>query len=289
MHGLTPRQQEILSFISRRIEEQGYPPTIREIGEEMGIRSTNGVNDHLKALERKGYLRREGLKSRALRPVSIPSLDDLHEEAARRRDPTPKIGGFEARIDADPDIEPIMAPRQDAREAGAAGPERIDSNSADAGRSRPSSSGPGANVVSALIPSHTESVAIRVLGRVAAGSPILADEHAEATVHVDRFFVGSAPSDQLYALRVSGDSMIDAGIFDGDYIFVRKQLEAHRGDIVVAMIDGEATVKRYEPDGDVIRFIPENASMDPIVVRRSDFRSTSLLGVVVGVYRKFSP
>ncbi|MEM1023830.1 MAG: transcriptional repressor LexA [Myxococcota bacterium] len=221
MQGLTRRQEQILQFITQRIEEQGYPPTIREIGEEMGIRSTNGVNDHLKALERKGALVRDGLKSRALRPVDVETSSPIRGE-----------------------------------------------------------------VTSAVIPGQGDTVGVPVLGRVAAGAPILADENPEATVYVDRFFVGPTRDDQLYALRVSGDSMIEAGIHDGDYIFVRKQLQARRGDIVVAMIDGEATVKRYEPDGDVIRFVPENASMEPIVVRKSDFRATSLLGIVVGVYRK---
>lgn len=221
MQGLTDRQREILDFISRRIEEQGYPPTIREIGEVMGIRSTNGVNDHLKALERKGFLKREGLKSRALRPVSAPE-DEVAEAT------------------------------------------------------------PPDNVV----PFTGKMLAIPVLGRVAAGAPILADENVEATVHVDSFFLGTQAADRVFALRVSGESMIDAGIYDGDYIFVRKQLEARAGQIVVAMIDGEATVKRYQPEGDVIRLVPENSTMKPIVVRKQDFRSTSILGIVCGVYRR---
>lgn len=225
MQGLTERQRQILEFISKRIGEQGYPPTIREIGEEMGIRSTNGVNDHLKALERKGFLKREVLKSRALRPVGTQS-----ESSA------PATG----------------------------------------------------NVIPAVVPISSETIAVPVLGRVAAGSPILADEHIEATVHVDSFFLGNAGRDRVFALRVTGESMIEAGIFDGDYIFVKKQIEARSGDIVVAMIDGEATVKRYQPQGDVIRFLPENSAMKPIVVRREDFRSTSILGIVCGVYRRLS-
>ena len=194
----------------------------------MGIKSTNGVNDHLKALERKGYLKREGLKSRALRPVHMPA------------------------------------------------------RSGDAGRAPVDG-----NVVSAVIPESGSTIAVSILGRVAAGAPILADENPEATVHIDSFFLGNrGGGEKIFALRVTGDSMIDAGILDRDYIFVRKQIEANRGDIVVAMIDGEATVKRYEPKGDVIHFVPENASMEPIVVRRSDFRNTSILGIVVGVYRQ---
>jgi repressor LexA len=90
----------------------------------------------------------------------------------------------------------------------------------------------------------------------------------------------------VFALRVKGDSMIEDGIFDGDYIFVRKQLQANRGDIVVAMINDEATVKRYYPEGDTIRFQPANAAMQPIIVRKRDFKTVNIIGLVVGVYRK---
>jgi len=199
---ITRRQQQVLDFINNWIMERGYPPTMREIGEEMGISSTNGVNDHLKALERKGFLARDDMKSRALRPVA----------------------------------------------------------------------GSG------------QWLEVPIVGCVAAGSPMLAVENIEETVRVDRFFVG--PSREVFALKVSGESMIEDAIFDGDYIFVRKQITAERGDIVVAMIDGEATVKRFYPEGDRIRFQPGNATMQPIYVSREDFRSVDLLGVVVGVFRK---
>ncbi|MDX2021497.1 MAG: transcriptional repressor LexA [Deltaproteobacteria bacterium] len=204
---LTDRQREILDFISQSIEGRGYPPTLREIGSHFGIRSTNGVNDHLRALEKKGYLQREDLKSRALRPVASLS---------------PAAGnGF---------------------------------------------------------------VEIPILGRVAAGQPLLAVENTEGTVKVDRFFIGE--NREVFALRVTGDSMIEDGIFNGDFVFVRKQLKAEPGEIVVAMIGDEATVKRYYPEGDKIRFQPANAAMQPIYVRRKDFRSVNIIGIVVGVYRK---
>jgi repressor LexA len=224
MQGLTRRQKQILEFITKWTNDQGYPPTIREIGRAMGIRSTNGVNDHLKALEKKGALKREVLKSRALRPVDMPSPPK--SERAR------------------------------------------------------------SNVMPAVMPASGDTIEIPVLGRVAAGSPILADEHVENTVHVDSFLLGTGPRDRVFALRVTGDSMIEAGILDGDYIFVTKQIEARPGDIVVAMIDGEATVKRFQPQGDVIRFLPENRAMKPIVVRKEDFRATSIIGIVCGVYRR---
>lgn len=207
MQGLTKRQEQTLDFIRESIRGHGYPPTLREIGEHMGIRSTNGVNDHLRALERKGYLRREDMKSRALRLV-----------------------------EDEPD------------------------------------------------PVGEEVVQIHVLGRVAAGLPLLAEENVIDTVHVDRMMVKGGRD--VFGLRVQGDSMIDAGIFNGDYIFVRKQSAAERGDIVVALIGDEATVKYYYPESDYVRFQPANEAMAPILVRASDFRSTMLIGKVVGVYRK---
>src|SRR5262249_26113771 len=184
---LTDRQKQVLSFISESIRHRGYPPTLREIGEKMGIRSTNGVNDHLKALEKKGYLAREDLKSRALRPL-VKDKDR---------------------------------------------------------------GGKGSVAVAALT---DDLVEVPLVGRVAAGAPLLAVENVEDTVKVDRFFLGSGSAKEVFALRVKGDSMIDDGIHDGDFIFVKKSLAADKGDIVVALIEDEATVKRYYPKGDAIRF-----------------------------------
>jgi len=123
-----------------------------------------------------------------------------------------------------------------------------------------------------------------VIGRVAAGAPILAEENIEDTVRVDRFFIGRGK--EVFALRVVGESMIEDGIFDGDYIFVRQQLVCEPGATVVVMIEGEATVKRFYPEGEVIRFQPANHHMEPILVHQDEFRKTDLIGVVVGVYRK---
>jgi repressor LexA len=209
---LTDRQRQVLDFIGESIHTRGYPPTLREIGERMGIRSTNGVNDHLKALEKKGYLQRQDLKSRALRVIGAairsPAVDD------------------------------------------------------------------------------DQTVAVPVLGRVAAGTPILAVEQPEDTVKIDRFFLGNNQPRDVFALRIKGDSMIEAGIFDGDFIFVRKQPTAHPGDIVVAMINEEATVKYFYPETERILFKPANSRMQPIVVNRTEFKPVNLLGTVVGVYRR---
>lgn len=214
MQGLTKRQAQTLDYIRQSIEERGYPPTLREIGEYMGIRSTNGVNDHLRALERKGYLRREDMKSRALRLVNEPD----------------KAKTLPLNEDAD------------------------------------------------------DMVDVQVLGRVAAGLPLLAEENVIDTVRVDRMLVRGGR--EVFGLRVQGDSMIEAGILNGDYIFVRKQSTAERGQIVVALIGEEATVKYYYPERDYIRFQPANSNMAPILVRATDFRPTMLLGTVVGVYRR---
>ena len=213
MQGLTKRQEQTLDFIRQSIEDRGYPPTLREIGEHMGIRSTNGVNDHLRALERKGYLTREDMKSRALKLV---------EDQAPP--PANKLG-------AEDDL-----------------------------------------------------IEVRVLGRVAAGLPLYAEENVIDTVRVDRMLVRGGR--EVFGLRVTGDSMIDAGILSGDYIFVKKQSTADRGDIVVALIGDEATVKYFYPERDYVRFQPANGQMAPILVRASDFKSTMLLGKVVGVYRR---
>lgn len=214
MQDLTARQQQVLEYIRESIKKRGYPPTLREIGAHMGIRSTNGVNDHLRALERKGYLSRDDMKSRAIRP-----------RESRGRSP---LGG------------------------------------------------PAANDGGLL--------EIPLLGRVAAGQPILAEEHIIDTIRVEPSLVGK--KGEIFALRVVGESMIDAGILDGDCIFVRKQQTAERGSTVVALIGDEATVKYYFPEKDYVRFQPANAKMAPIIVRGVDFKPTMILGVVIGLYRQ---
>lgn len=209
---LTNRQSQILDYISASIEERGFPPTLREIGEFFGIKSTNGVNDHLKALEKKGFLLRDHLKSRAMRPIKQTPVTPM------------------------------------------------------------------------TIPMNENLIEIPILGRVAAGQPLLAVESVEDKVQVDSFFLGGHR--EVFGLRVVGESMIEDGIYDGDYVFVKKTSSANKGDTVVAMIEGEATVKRYYPEGDKIRFQPANCNMDPIYVFQKDFRSVDIIGIVVGVYRK---
>ncbi len=186
----------------------------------------DGDYDHRKALRRTACLRREDLKSRAMRPVSMQNVVSL----AERRRPISNAVPFED-LTAEPDL-----------------------------------------------------CEIPIIGRVAAGQPILAVENVSDTVKIDRVLVGGHR--EVFGLRIVGESMIEDGIFDGDYVFVKKTPSARTGEIVVAMIEGEATVKRYYPEGDRIRFQPANANMQPIIVRKSDFRSVDIIGIVVGVYRK---
>jgi repressor LexA len=219
---LTDRQREVLGFIEAKIARDGFPPTIREIGQHLGIRSTNGVTDHLKALQRKGVLTRAESKSRACVPLQPPSAP----------------------------------PRTAGRRAG----DRL-----------------------TPVELAEDDVSVPVRGKIAAGAPIAAIDSREDSVRIDRFFLGK--NKDVFALRVVGESMIEDGIHDGDFIFVRKQQAAPRGAIVVAMIEGEATVKRYYHEGHRVRFQPANSAMKPIYVAASEFRETQIVGVVVGIYR----
>jgi len=207
---LTPRQRAVLECIKDSIARDGRPPTLREIGAEVGISSTNGVNDHLKALESKGYLARESGRSRGLRIL--------------------EPGGGHA------------------------------------------------------VPAVTRRVPL--LGRIAAGLPIHADVNIDHEIEITEDLPGLSVAGELFALRVSGDSMIGDGIFDGDLIFVSPASTAAPGAIVVALIDDEATVKRYYPENGRIRLEASNPEMSPIHVTREEGRTAVIQGVVVGVYRR---
>ncbi|HVP38021.1 MAG TPA: transcriptional repressor LexA [Candidatus Saccharimonadales bacterium] len=208
---LTDRERELLQLIVRLTEERGFPPTIREIGEAAGIRSTNGVRYFLERLEAKGYVHRSQGLSRGI---------ELTHEPAR----------------------PTLA------HAGPPGPQ----------------------------PVH-----VPLLGRVAAGLPVLSEENVEDTLLLDPSMAGHG---SVFALRVRGDSMKDAGILDRDVVVVRQQREARSGDIVVALVDGEATVKTYRAKRSGIVLEPANAAFQPIeIAERQELR---LLGRVVAVLRK---
>jgi repressor LexA len=204
MTKLSKRQQDILSFIKDEVRKKGYPPSVREIGEAVGLASSSTVHGHLARLESKGLIRRDPTKPRA---IEILEID--------QDTPTPKYS----------------------------------------------------------------IVNVPVVGRVTAGQPITAIENVEEYFPLPDTLVPS--EEQVFMLEVMGDSMIDAGILDGDYVIVKQQQTANNGEIVVAMTEeDEATVKRFFKEKDFIRLQPENPTMEPIILR-----NVSILGKVIGVYR----
>ena len=229
---LTDRQQQIYDLIVDGIDTCGYPPTIREIGKQLGIHSTNGVADHLKALKRKGYLTQQGQKSRTWQPIRATPPESRLPQAE---------GQAEARVEGQPASHRTGGWRH--------GVQRVP-----------------------------------LLGRVAAGEPILAVEEAEGELLVDASWLGKARD--VFALTVVGDSMVDDGILDGDTVLVQRRDDADVGDIVVMLIDNEATVKRYYPEAGHIRLQPANAAMQPIYLTANQARNVRLVGTVREVRRR---
>jgi repressor LexA len=214
--GLTERQRTILEVIRASVTGRGYPPSIREIGDAVGLTSTSSVAHQLRTLERKGYLRRDPNRPRA---VDVRGADDPAQSLK------PLVTTDVAGSDALP--EPTFVP---------------------------------------------------VLGRIAAGGPILAEEAVEDVFPLPRELVGEG---SLFLLKVVGDSMVDAAICDGDWVVVRQQNVADNGDIVAAMIDGEATVKTFKRTRGQVWLMPHNPAFDPI-----PGNDAAVLGKVVTVIRK---
>jgi repressor LexA len=210
--GLTERQRTILEVIRASVTTRGYPPSIREIGDAVGLTSTSSVAHQLRTLERKGYLRRDPNRPRA---VDVRGTADS---------PAPTVTEV-AGSDSLP--EPTFVP---------------------------------------------------VLGRIAAGGPILAEQAVEDIFPLPRVLVGEG---SLFLLKVVGESMVDAAICDGDWVVVRQQNVADNGDIVAAMIDGEATVKTFKRTGGQVWLMPHNPAFDPI-----PGNDAAILGKVVTVIRK---
>ena len=219
--GLTARQQRILNVLRDSIEKRGYPPSIREIGEHVGLASSSSVAHQLRVLEGKGFIRRDPNRPRALE-VFLPEL-----MAARR-----------AMAESD----------EDAFDPTGAG-----------------DTAPAATYVP-------------MVGRIAAGGPILAEERVEDVFPLPRTLVGDGT---LFLLEVSGDSMIDAAICNGDYVFVRQHPTAENGEIVAALLDGEATVKTLQRRDGKVWLMPHNEAYDPI-----DGTYATILGKVTAVLRR---
>ncbi|MFA1545836.1 transcriptional repressor LexA [Actinomadura chokoriensis] len=216
--GLTQRQRMVLEVIRDSVQRRGYPPSMREIGEAVGLTSTSSVSHQLRSLQRKGFLRRDPNRPRAVE-VRVPG----------------------------------------------ATPVRTDEESFEAAGGQPSSAQPAP----AYVP---------LVGRIAAGGPILAEEAVEDVFTLPKQLVGEGTH---FLLKVTGDSMIEAAIADGDWVVVRQQPVAEQGDIVAAMIDGEATVKTFKRRDGHIWLMPQNSAYEPIPGDEA-----SVLGRVVAVLRK---
>lgn len=222
MEPLKEREQKILNYMKEEIKKKGYPPTVREMCTALGIKSTSTTHKDLENLEKKGLIKKDPAKPRALMVV------DSQTEPQDRQG-----SGFSQIVEE-------------------AGTERAD------------------------------VVEIPVVGRISAGTPILAEQNVEDSFPVPSRFL---PRGNSFMLTVKGDSMIEAGIFDGDYILVQQQNTAKNGEIVVAMVDGfesEATVKTFYKENGHVRLQPENQQMSPIIVN-----DVKILGLVRGVFRYF--
>lgn len=219
--GLTERQTRILAAMRDSIEHRGYPPSIREIGETVGLASSSSVAHQLRQLEEKGFIKRDPNRPRALE-VFLPE---------------------------------VMAARRSMAHA--------DDDSFDP-------TGIGDAVPTASY--------VPLVGRIAAGSPILAEERVEEVFPLPRSLVGDGT---LFLLEVSGDSMIDAAICNGDYVVIRQTEIARNGEIVAALLDGEATVKTFQKKGNKVWLLPHNDAYEPI-----DGTHASILGVVTAVLRR---
>ncbi len=201
---LTDRQRQILDYINADVRRRGFPPSVREIGEAVGLSSSSTVHSHLAALEDKGFIRRDPTKPRALEVIAGRGAAARFEETGRVH-------------------------------------------------------------------------AVPLVGQVAAGAPILAAENIETTIPLP----DELADDSTFILKVKGDSMIEAGIFDGDFIVVHPQPTADNGEIVVALLDDEATVKRFYKESGRVRLQPENSSMEPIYAT-----DVAVLGKVVSLFRR---
>jgi repressor LexA len=226
--GLTPRQHRVLDVIRDSVERRGYPPSMREIGEQVGLTSTSSVAHQLSTLEKKGYLRRDPNRPRAVE-VRVPG----QIAGTSTSEPRPSS----ARSDA---------------------PEPFDETDSRSARPSP-----------AFVP---------VVGRIAAGGPILAEQAVEDVFPLPRQVVGDGT---LFMLQVQGDSMVDAAICDGDWVVVRQQPVADNGDIVAAMIEGEATVKTFKRRDGHVWLMPHNPNYAPI-----PGDDATILGRVTAVLRR---
>jgi len=202
---LTDKQKSVLEYMKKFSLEKGYPPSVREIGAAVELKSTSTVHNHLLNLEKKGYIRRDPTKPRAIEIYDAPFQDQLFKKPMKQ---------------------------------------------------------------------------VPIVGKVTAGEPILATENIEDVFPLPESFIDT--EEEVFMLSIQGNSMIDAGIHNGDFVLVKKQNTANNGDIVVALLDEEATVKRFFKEKGQYRLQPENSSMEPIIAT-----DVAVLGKVIGLVRRF--
>lgn len=268
--GINQRQQDILAFITAQVSQTGYPPSVREIGEAVGLSSPSSVKHHLDALEKLGFVRRDPRRPRTIEVMaSVSPLDGAGEAESAAARPTRHT---EAAV---PTGEPEDSSAALAREPLA--------SVTPLPQNRASSALPpvGGQQVTFETSSGQESAAraayVPLVGRIAAGGPILAEQVVEDVLPLPERFTGTG---DLFMLEVSGDSMIDAAICDGDWVVVRSQKVAENGEIVAAMIDGEATVKALSRKDGHVWLLPRNSAYPPIPGDEA-----TILGKVVTVIR----
>jgi repressor LexA len=225
--GLTVRQKKILETIQRSVNDNGYPPSMREIGDTVGLASLSSVTHQLSQLEKLGYLRRDPKRPRAMEVLMPLTLDAGVSKAAGGDKGTPQHSAGRASVSE--------------------------------------------------LPSATDTALVPLVGRIAAGGPILADQMVEDLMPLPRQLVGHG---ELFMLRVAGDSMVDAAICDGDWVVVRRQSDAANGDIVAALLDDEATVKTFRQRDGHTWLLPQNTQYEPILGDHA-----VVMGKVVSVLR----
>ncbi|WP_258073686.1 transcriptional repressor LexA [Arthrobacter sp. 08Y14] len=250
--GLTPRQKTVLEMIQRSVSTNGYPPTMREIGDTVGLASLSSVTHQLMQLEKLGYIRRDPKRPRAMEILIPLMLRDGSSGTAAEEAP----GRHGSGTDNSPS-------------AGAAG---------RAGDQREEGTGPAPALASVTeLATSVDTAMVPLVGRIAAGGPILAEQVVEDIMPLPRQLVGHG---DLFMLKVSGDSMVDAAICDGDWVVVRRQPTAENGDIVAALLDDEATVKTFRQRNGHTWLLPQNTQYEPIVGDHA-----VIMGKVVSVMR----
>ncbi len=258
---LTSRQRSVLKCIESFLENQGYPPTMREIGDAVGLKSLSSVTHQLQQLNKLGWIRRDPKLPRALEVLYPSTLDVTQKDST-----TASAAALGAATGAGlAEVTPMP------------GAAKLPNSTDSASTAQSSNITDSANITQFKARGGEDSAEIPLVGRIAAGGPILAEQHVEDVVTLPRQLVGHG---ELFMLKVSGDSMIDAAICDGDWVVVRRQNTAQNGEIVAALLDDEATVKTFRQRDGHTWLLPQNSQYEPILGDHAQ-----IMGRVVSVLR----